>query len=245
MKKWSTKNKKTICIIGAMECEVEKLRQKLENSSIANSAKLVIYTGQLCGHNVILSQSGVGKVNAAINTQYIIDKYEPDIIINTGIAGGLDCSLSVSDIIIGTELVQHDFDVTAIGYARGYMCTGINPDKPTIFYSDKELIEKYEYAVKTCVPQTKVHRGIIASGDAFISDNKKKKEIREQFSASAVEMEGAAIAQTAAKNDIPFIIVRAISDLADDNAAKDHEFVETEMAELSALSVEKFIENLD
>lgn len=244
MKKWSTKNKKTICIIGAMECEVEKLRQKLENSVVANNAKLIIYTGQLYGHNVILSQSGVGKVNAAINTQYIIDKYEPDLIINTGIAGGLDSSLEVRDIVIGTELVQHDFDVTAIGYARGYMCTGINPNKPTIFYSDKELVEKYEYAVKACVPQIKVHRGIIASGDVFVSDNERKKTIKKIFNAAAVEMEGAAIAQTAAKNDIPFIIVRAISDLADDNAAKDHEFVETEMAELSSLSVEKFVENL-
>lgn len=244
MTKCTTKSKKSVCIIGAMECEVERLRQKLENTVVANSAKLIIYKGQLFGHNIILSQSGVGKVNSAINTQYIIDKYEPDIIINTGIAGGLSSSLNVSDIVIGTELVQHDFDVTAIGYARGYMCTGIEPDKPTIFYSDRELIEKYEFAVKACIPKTKVHRGIIASGDVFVSDNKKKQEIKEQFSASAVEMEGAAIAQTAAKNDVPFIIVRAISDLADDNAAKDHAFVESEMAELSAMSIEKFIEIL-
>ena len=235
---------KTICIIGAMECEVEKLKQKLEGLKTAHNGKMIIYTGSLYGHNVILTQSGVGKVNAAIGTQYIIDKYSPDFIINTGIAGGVAKGLRVGDLVIGSELVQHDFDVSAIGYARGYMCTGVNPDKPTVFYSDKKLIKKYEEAVKKSISLVKVHTGTIASGDVFVSDNGRKKEIHDIFNAAAVEMEGAAIAQTAAKNEVPFIIVRAISDLADDNAATEHEFVETEIAALSALSVEKLVETI-
>lgn len=244
MKRWFIKNKKTVCIIGAMECEVEKLRSKLKSLKIAHHKKMNIYTGKMHGHNIILTQSGVGKVNAAIGVQYIIDKYNPDIIINTGIAGGVAPELQVRDIVVGTKLVQHDFDVSAIGYARGYMCTGIEPNKPTFFYSDANFIKKYEAAATKSIPQTKIHKGIIASGDVFISDNERKKEIRNLFNAAAVEMEGAAIAQTASKNEIPFIVIRAISDLADDNAATDHEFVEAETAELSALSVEKFLETL-
>lgn len=239
------KNKKTICIIGAMECEIEKLRQKLKGFRTAHHGQMIIYTGKIHSHDVVLTQSGVGKVNAAITLQYIIDKYNPDIVINTGIAGGISSELSVADIVIGTELVQHDFDVSAIGYAKGYMCTGINPDKPTVFCSDESLIAKYEEVISGMIPEIKIHKGIIASGDIFVSDNNRKKEIKNIFNAAAVEMEGAAIAQTACKNEIPFIVLRAISDLADDNAAIEHEFVETRAAEISALSVEKLLEKLD
>lgn len=245
MKKWFIKSRKTVCIIGAMECEVERLKQKLQKIKTAHHGRMIIYTGELSGHNVILTQSGVGKVNAAIGAQYIIDKYKPDIIINTGIAGGIAPELKVCDIVIGVELVQHDFDVSAIGYARGYMCTGTEPDKPTVFSSDEILIRKYEEAAEKAIPRVKLHKGLIASGDVFISDNNRKKEIRNIFNAAAVEMEGAAIAQCASKNEIPFIIIRAISDLADDNAAREHEFIETEAADLSLLSVEKFLEVLE
>lgn len=237
-------NKKTVCIIGAMACEVEKLKQKLNDLKTAHNSKMIIYTGKLYGHDVVLTQCGVGKVNAAISAQYIIDKYNPDIIINTGIAGGLAPELRVRDIVVGTKFVQHDFDVTAIGYALGYMCTGVDKDKPTVFTADEELISKYEKAVKGAISQLNVHRGIVASGDVFVSDNNRKKMIRDTFNAAVVEMEGAAIAQTATKNEVPFIIIRAISDLADNNAATDHEFVETEVAEISACSVEKLLEIL-
>lgn len=239
------KNNLTICIIGAMDCEVEKLKQKLKNFKDAQYGKMTIYLGTLHGHNIVLIKSGVGKVNAAIGTQYIIDNYKPDIIVNTGIAGGIASGLNVGDIVIGTAFVQHDFDLTAIGYARGYMGTGIEPEKPTIYYSDESLIEKYESAVSKSMPNVKLTRGTIASGDIFVSDNKRKAEIRDLFNASAVEMESAAIAQTACKNNVPFLIIRAISDLADDKAAYDHEFVETEIAELSSCSVEKFLEKLN
>ena len=193
------------------------------------------------GHNIVLVKSGVGKVNAAMCTQLIIDKYEPDYIVNTGIAGGVAAGLHVGDIVAGESLVQYDFDVSAIGYAKGYMCTGKNPDKPTVFYSDPTLIKEFEEAAKGTL---NVHTGVIASGDTFVSDKNKKKEIKETFNAAAVEMEGCAIAQTATANAVPFIIVRAISDLADDTAAQDHEFVETEMAELSSSAIEKLLQRL-
>ena len=230
---------KTVGIIGAMDCEVNKLKSKLQDLKEIKHGELLINTGKLHGHNVIVVKSGVGKVNAALCTQYIIDKFEPDYIINTGIAGGVATGLQVGDIVAGSELVQYDFDVSAIGYAKGYMCTGINPDKPTVFYSDKTLIAEFEKAAKGSL---NVHIGVIASGDTFVSDKNKKKEIKETFNASAVEMEGCAIAQTATVNKVPFVIVRAISDLADDTAAQDHEFVETEMAELSSSAIEKLLE---
>ena len=234
-------NNKTIGIIGAMDCEINKLKSKLQNLQEIKKGKLLINTGILHGHNVIVVKSGVGKVNAALCTQYIIDKFEPDYIINTGIAGGLASGLKVGDIVVGTELVQYDFDVSAVGYAKGYMCTGINPDKPTVFYSDKTLIEEFKAAANG---KFNVLTGVIASGDTFVSDKNKKREIKETFNAAAVEMEGCAIAQTAYTNRIPFIIVRAISDLADENAAQDHEFVETEMAELSSSTIEILLERL-
>ncbi len=238
------KNNHTIGIIGAMDCEVNKLKSKLKNEEIYKTGGLTFHYGEMYNQKVIVVKSGVGKVNAALCTQYIIDKFNPNYIINTGIAGALAPELSVGDIVAGTELVQHDFDISVIGYAKGYMGTGVNPDKPTIFYSDIDLINKFENAVKIAAPSIKVHKGVIATGDCFVSDMKMKKEIRSCFGASAVEMEGAAIAQTAAANKVPFIIIRAISDLADDNAAKDHEFVETEMAELSSSAIENLLKHL-
>ncbi len=238
------KNKLTIGIIGAMDCEVNKLKSKLKNEKIYNAGNLTFHSGEMYTHNVIVVKSGVGKVNAALCTQYITDKFNPDFIINTGIAGGIAPDLNVGDIVVGTELIQYDFDASAIGYAKGYMCTGINPDKPTKFYSDNDLINKFEKAVSIAAPSLKIHKGIIATGDCFVSDLNKNKEIKETFNASAVEMEGAAIAQTAAANKVPFIIIRAISDLADNNAAKDHEFVETEMAELSSAAIEYLLKHI-
>ncbi|MBQ9246042.1 5'-methylthioadenosine/adenosylhomocysteine nucleosidase [bacterium] len=231
-------NNKTVGIIGAMDCEVNKLKSKLQNLNEIKHGALTINIGQLHGNNIVLVKSGVGKVNAAMCTQYIIDKYNPDYIVNTGIAGGIASGLKVGDIVVGQELVQYDFDVSAIGYAKGYMCTGKNPDKPTVFYSDVNLIKEFEQAAKG---KLNVHTGVIASGDTFVSDKNKKREIKETFNASAVEMEGCAIAQTAFTNGVPFIIVRAISDLADDTAAQDHEFVETEMAELSSSAIEELL----
>lgn len=231
-------NKFTIGIIGAMDCEISALKQKLQNLEIINDKKLQVNVGNFCGHKIILVKSGIGKVNAALCTQYIIDKFSPDYIINTGIAGGIAENLKIGDVVLGEKLVQYDFDVSALGYAKGYMCNGINPDKPTYFFSDKNLISKFENMPSESL---QVYKGIIASGDSFISDSSRKKEIRNLFNASAVEMEGCAIAQTAYTNEVPFLVIRAISDLADDNAVEHYTLGEDEIAKVSSSTIEYLI----
>ncbi len=208
-----------IGIIGAMDCEIAKLKELMKNIKSENTGRLNIFTGGIENHNIILVKCGVGKVNAALCCQYIIDKYNPDYIINTGIAGGLADNLSIGDIIIGQDLVQHDFDATDLGYAKGYMCTGVDKDKPTMYHSDKILIKKFEKAMTEFHSEVKFHRGIIATGDMFIGNTEKKKDIRKTYNALGAEMEGGAIAQTSNLNNVPCIIIRAISDLADGTVA--------------------------
>lgn len=234
-------NNLTIGIIGAMDCEVSALKQKLENLEEIKHCNLQINLGTFCGHKIVLVKSGIGKVNAALCTQYIIDKFSPDYIINTGIAGGIAENLKVGDIVVGEKLVQYDFDVTAFGYAKGYLCTGIESDKPTYFNSDENLMSKLE---KISSEKVNVHKGIIASGDSFISDLERKKEIHNLFNATAVEMEGCAIAQTSNANNIPFVVIRAISDLADNNATESYTFSEDEIAKVSSSVVENLLKEI-
>lgn len=233
-----------IAIIGAMDCEISSIKKEMFDLKEENYADLKIFTGTINGKFIILAQSGIGKVNAALNTQYIIDTYKPNIIINTGVAGGIADGLDVGDIVIGTYLVQHDFDVTALGYAKGYMCTGVEKDKPTKYYCDKELVGKFQSCLEQNMSKQKIHLGIIASGDKFISGKEIKKEINEYFGAIAVEMEGCAIAQVATKNKIPFVVTRAISDLADGKVAQYQNEFEEKMSEVSTQTIKIFLKNL-
>lgn len=163
---------------------------------------------------------GIGKANASKCAQLLIDLFNPYYIINSGIAGGIDESLSVGDIVIGKEPVQHDFDATAFGHAKGYLCTGERDDTPTVFRSDKKLVCLHESSAKEAYVSGKVRTGRIASGDIFAADRTRKESISHEFKAIASEMEGAAIAQTAAYAGIPFSVLRVISDLADGEVAK-------------------------
>ena len=233
-----------IAIIGAMDCEIEDIKKEIEDIKEQNYADLKVFTGTINNKIVILAQSGVGKVNAALNTQYVIDTFKPDIIINTGVAGGIADGLDVGDVVIGTYLVQHDFDVTVLGYARGYMCTGVEKDKPTKYYCDKNLIKIFQACLEQNMSAKKVHNGIIASGDKFISGKEIKKEINEYFGAIAVEMEGCAIAQVATRNKIPFIVTRAISDLADGKTAEYQNEFEKKMSQVSTQTIKIFLKNL-
>lgn len=233
-----------IAIIGAMDCEINKIKAMLENPKTEEAKNLTIITGKLYGHDVIISKSGVGKVNAALNTQYIIDNYSPEMIINTGVAGGIAENLSIGDIVIGENLIQHDFDATALGYAKGYMCNGISPDKPTVYYSDKDLVAKAEKLLKNNIKNSDIHTGRIATGDMFIGTTEKKKEIRETFGAAAAEMEGCAIAQTANANKTPCIIIRAVSDLADGTATKSQNEFEEMTSHVSSETVKILLQNL-
>lgn len=233
-----------IAIIGAMDCEISAIKKEMFDLKEENYADLKIFTGTINGKFIILAQSGIGKVNAALNTQYIIDTYKPNIIINTGVAGGISDELDIGDVVIGTYLVQHDFDVTVLGYAKGYMCTGVEKDKPTKYYCDKELVEKFQSCLEQNMSKQKIHLGIIASGDKFISGKEIKKEINEYFGAIAVEMEGCAIAQVATKNKIPFVVTRSISDLADGKVAQYQNEFEEKMSEVSTQTIKIFLKNL-
>lgn len=153
-------------------------------------------------------------------------------------------SLSVGDIIIGEELVQHDFDVTAFGHAKGYLCTGEREDVPTVFRSDKKLVYLLESSAKEAGGSGKVRTGRIASGDIFVADRTLKESISHEFKAAAAEMEGAAIAQTAAYADIPFVVLRVISDQADGEAAESFETFEKQTAELSSAVIQNLINSL-
>ncbi len=234
-------NNSTIAILGAMDCEVSELKSKLQSVEEKVFGNFVVTVGSFCNHNIILAKTGVGKVNAAVYTQFIIDKFSPEAIINTGLAGGIAPNLKIGDVVIGEKLVQYDFDVSALGYPKGYMCTGIDKDKPTVFYSDKNLISKFMDIINQ---ESSAHKGIIASGDTFVSCDNHKKEIRELFNATAVEMEGCAIAQTAALNNIPFLVIRTISDLADSNASEKFVLNEIEIAERSCLTMERLLANV-
>lgn len=235
---------KNIAIIGAMDCEVDTLKDCLQNLEVVSHGKLTIYKGTLANNNVVIAKSGVGKVCAALNTQYIIDHYSPDYIINTGIAGGIAPELEVGDIVIATSLVQHDFDATALGYVKGYMCTGGDNQKVTVFYTDDRLIKLFEDAVGSIHTASKIYKGVIATGDMFVGTPQKKDELRKLFNASAAEMEACAIAQTANANNIPCLVIRAISDLADCTASKPFVEVEQAMAELAASTIERLLNSL-
>ncbi len=238
------KHSTVIGIIGAMDSEIEKLASLMEGKKDERSGGLLFLSGTLSGQNVTVVKCGVGKVNAARCTQALADRFQPEFIINTGIAGALAPELSVGDVVIGTGLIQHDFDASAFGYAKGYLCTGKYPEKPTVFDSDKELVAAFEQAAAKLVPTHRVHKGLIATGDLFVSDPLKKRELRECFGAVAAEMEGAAIAQTAYANGIPFVAVRAISDLADGTTASSFDAFEREAADLSATILEELVSDI-
>lgn len=236
--------KNKIAVIGAMDCEIELLRNLLEAPEEINAGRFTVFKGKVGEHEVIVARSGVGKVAAASCTQFLSDKFSPDCIINTGVAGGIADDLKIGDVVVATKLVHHDFDATALGYARGYICNGINPKEPTIFYSDEKLNEKFEEVALKTLPKNNIHKGLIASGDMFIGTCEKKEELKELFGAVAGEMESAAIAQTAYLNNIPFLIVRAISDLADGTKTENFGEFEHHSAQISAEIIKNLLNEI-
>lgn len=222
--------KETLAIIGAMDVEVEEVLNNLSNIKSSQQNDFKIITGNIGKYKIVLSKSGIGKVASATTTQFIIDKYKPKYIINIGIAGGLSPDLNAGTTIIAEKMIQHDFDITAFGCTKGYMNTGIEPDKPTIYYSDKTLINKFTKKYKS------LKTGTIASGDIFITDIKLKHNIRKEFNADAIDMESASIAQTAKRNHTPFIILRSISDEVKDSS-KEYKQNKQNIAKIPALMV--------
>ena len=202
----------TIALIGAMPPEISLLQENLQNLRSEHLADFDIYCGEYAGKNVVLALSGIGKVNAALSTALVL-QHRPDFVINTGSAGGLGSGLKVGDVVIGTQTAHHDVDVTAFGYAIGHV-----PRMPARFESDPALCTAAEKAA-AAFEHAAVHRGLIVSGDQFVHSSESVAEVRRHFpDAQAVEMEAAAIAQSCHRFGVPFVVVRAISDLADEEA---------------------------
>ncbi len=214
-------------IIGAMEEEVKLLLENAASVEKKTCAGLDFYRGTAAGENVVIVRSGIGKVNAALCTQFLICEYGVSCVINTGIAGGVVPGLSLLDFIVSTDAVQQDFDVRAFGYDPGVI-----PRMETSFFpADKRMVAAAETAHRKGGFTQKLIPGRIASGDVFVAERSRKEQIYGMFRPLCVEMEGAAVAQVCAVNGIPFVIVRCISDLAE---TKTEEFYEEKAGALSA-----------
>lgn len=213
-------------IIGAMDIEVALLKEKMNIKNTMTKASMEFCEGTIGKTDVIVVKSGVAKVNAAICVQILCDIFGVTHIINTGIAGSLDNDINIGDIVISTDACYHDFDITALGYKKGEV-PGIGSVE---FPADKWLGDKAENACHVADKDISVFRGRICSGDQFISDDAVKDNIVSTFHGLCTEMEGAAIAQAAFLNKIPYVIIRAISDKADGNGTVDYPTFEKKAA---------------
>lgn len=226
-----------IGIIGAMDEEVEQIVQVMEVEKEEVKASMTFKAGKLAGKEVVIVRSGIGKVNAAVCTQILVDDFGVDYIINTGIAGSLNTKINIGDIVISSDVLHHDVDATGFGYAVGQI-----PRMDTLsFQADEQLIELAKAACKKVVPSIGAHVGRIVSGDQFISDKAVKDKITVNFKGYCTEMEGAAIAQAAYLNKVPFLILRAISDKADDSATLDYPTFEKQAIANSVLLIKELV----
>lgn len=206
-----------IGIIGAMEKEVAELKSLMAEVSVTEKAGMKFYRGTLEGKPAVVVQSGVGKVNAGMCTQILADLFHVDYVLNTGIAGSLHAAIDIGDIVISTDAVQHDVDATAWQYQPGEL-----PGMGRVgFPGSEKLLTMAEAVCGKVNPDIRVFRGRVVTGDQFINDQKVKDQLKEQFGGYCTEMEGGAIAQAAYLNQIPFLIIRVISDKADGSAVND------------------------
>lgn len=207
-----------IGIIGAMEEEVAALKEAMDVQETVEYASMKFCRGTLYGKPAVVVRSGIGKVNAGICAQILADKFGVDALINTGVAGSLDARINIGDIVISQDAVQHDMDATTFGDPLGQV-----PQLDTFsFPADPVIVEKARKANEKVNPQIQTFVGRIASGDQFVADKAVKDRIVENFRALCTEMEGAAVAHAAYLNQIPCVIIRAISDKADNSAVMDY-----------------------
>ena len=207
-----------IGIIGAMEDEVAQLKKSMEIEETTEVASLSFCRGKLSGREVVVVRSGIGKVNAAICTQILVDQFHVDVIINTGIVGSLDAEIDIGDIVISTDAVEHDMDASIFGDPIGQI-----PQMDTFsFPADESLVKLAKEVNEKANPDVHTWIGRVVSGDQFVSSGEKKEQLIRVFDAKCTEMEGAAIAHAAYLNKISCVIIRAISDKADNSAVVDY-----------------------
>ena len=231
-----------IGIIGAMNIEIEGILAQMTNVTTTNAAGIDFHQGNLGDKAVVLARCGVGKVNAALCTQALLDRFPVKAIINLGVAGAIDNTLNIKDVVISRHLVQHDFDITAAGDRE----PGEISDLGVELVADAALVAAAAAACKQVLSESgsKAYEAPIATGDQFVADKSVKQRISDIFGAFCVEMEGGAIAQVCLLNNVPFVVIRAISDKADGSATQDFmEFV-AEAAENSTKIVSAMIADI-
>ena len=220
-------------IIGAMDEEVDSLKMEVKDAKISTAAGMEFCEGTLDGENVVIVKCGIGKVNAGTCAQLLINAFGAKRIINTGVAGSLDASIDIGDIVVSTDAVQYDFDLTPLGYAPGEL-DGIGT--PSLA-ADESMRASAVNAVRCCAPEVQVFEGRVCTGDQFVSSSEQKKKIIDGFGGLCCEMEGGAIAQICRQNDVPFVIIRAISDKADGSAEVSFtEFLKTAAVRCAAIT---------
>jgi len=220
-------------IIGAMEPEVAILKNKLINSEVIKHAGYTFYQGELEGSDVVIVQSGIGKVAAALATAILIDKFQPDYVVNTGSAGGFEQSLKVGDIVISSEVRYHDVDVTAFGYEIGQL-----PANPAAYIPHEILVTAAKAGV-SALENIQTLVGLITTGDTFMTADADIAKARANFpTMAAVEMEGAAIAHTCHQFNVPFVVIRSMSDIAGKESPTSFEaYLETASVNSSQLVI--------
>lgn len=228
-----------IGLIGAMDEEVADIKQWMTDVKESTIAGCEFYSGLLDGKSVVLLKSGIGKVNAAVSATLLMVTFEPSVVINIGSAGGFDPELEVGDVIISDEVVHHDADVTAFGYPLGQL-----PSMPATFKADAGLIELAQSAVSQ-VGQVKAKVGLVGTGDVFMCDAGRVAQARAQFPAlKAVEMEAAAVAQVCHKFNVPFVVVRSLSDVADKESPASFEEYLCVAAKNSSLMIRAMLQGI-
>ena len=227
-------------IIGAMELEVETLKSKMTVSRIVKKAGMEFFEGSLNGAQAVIVRSGVGKVNAALCVQILVDLFEITHIINTGVAGSLNAKLDIGDILISRDALHHDVDATIFGYKPGEVPQlGIRE-----FPADDRLVQLAKASCEKVNADCHAVTGRVVSGDQFISSREVKEKLIADFQGDCAEMEGASIAHGAYLNHVPFVIIRAISDKADDSAEMDYPTFERAAALHSAALVEDMVASI-
>lgn len=230
----------TIGIIGAMEEEVAILKEKMSEVTVLEKAGMEFFKGILGGQPVVVVRSGIGKVNAGICTQILADVFQVNAVINTGIAGSLKAEINIGDIVLSTDTMQHDVDAREFGYEIGQV-----PRMDTrTFPADNRLRETALQVCRKVNPEIQVFQGRVASGDQFVADKETKEKIIANTQAYCTEMEGAAIGQAAYLNGIPYLVIRAISDKADDSAHMDYPAFEKEAIRHTVNLVENMMKAL-
>ncbi|MDQ1913131.1 5'-methylthioadenosine/adenosylhomocysteine nucleosidase [Paenibacillus sp. GD4] len=228
-----------IGVIGAMKEEIELFHQHMQDVKETTRAKVTFFEGTFLGKSIVLCKSGVGKVNAAVTTQVLVDTFGVDAVVFTGVAGAVDPGLNVGDIVVSNECLQHDMDVTALGFPRGT----IPYEETSTFVADEQL-RKLALQVSKELFGDRVKEGRVLSGDQFIASRETVGKLYSELQGTCTEMEGAAVAQVCSMNGTPFVIIRSMSDKADGSAHVNFAEFTVQASENSYRIVEQMLKQL-